>query len=484
MIAFYSLLIVPPFSALIMLIIGGKKISGYFNILVALINFVASLFVARHFLLHGTFTAIGQYFYIDAFNSLMIVSTTFILMSTAFFSKTYMWHIVSINRINKLQLLLYHFMYQIFTLAILITLTTNNLGILWVAMEAATLATVLLVSMYRSKEALEAAWKYFILCIIGITLALFGTVLTSFSSVHALPPTDSRILWNILIKHAGHFDPTIIKIAFIFIFVGYGTKIGLVPFHNWLPDAYTEAPTPVTVLLAAVLSNISLYALIRFKILIDSTLNNNLTGILMVGFGLLSFVVGAAFLKRQYKMKRLFSYSSIEQIGLITIAFGIGGKTATYIALFYMLINALAKSAAFMVVGNVIQQTGTQVLEKVRGLIKVNPGLGSCLIIITLAVAGMPPFGIFTSKLLIMITSIDFSPVLTVVLILGSIYALSGLLSNIQPSVFGEVTTNLPSKPLCTMPIWVNIGIIFILGVYQPPILQQLLRSATELIIR
>jgi len=483
MIAFYLLLLLPLFGTLLMLIVGGSKISGYFNILIATINFIASIFVVHYFLQHGAFTAIGQQFYIDAFNLLIIVLTTFTAMTTAFFSNTYMWHNITIKRINHKQLLLYHLMYQLFTLMVLLALTTNNLGILWVAMEGATLATVLLVSMYRTKEAIEAAWKYFILCIVGIALALFGTILVYFSATNALPQADTRILWSILVQHANNFDPAIIKIAFIFILVGYGTKIGLVPLHNWLPDAYTESPAPVTVLLSGILSNVSLYALIRFKILVDHALNNNLTGNLIIGFGLLSFMVGAVFLQRQRKMKRLFSYSSIEHMGLIAIAFGLGEQTAIFIGLFYILMHSLAKSAAFMIVGNIIQQTGTQTLEKISGLIKSQPKLGWGLIIATLAIAAIPPFGIFTSELMLFIAGVNFSPFLAIILIIGLIMALAGLLRNIQPVVYGE-PTNITRTSICITPAFLHLGLVLILGVYIPPTLQQLLQKAVELLTK
>lgn len=484
MTALYLLLLIPFLSALLMLLVGGAKIAGYINVMVTAVNFVMSLFVAYYFLQYGSFVVMGQYFYIDAFNLLVIVLATFTAMTTAFFSNTYMWYNVTINQLSRNQLRLYHAMYQLFIFASLVVLTTNNLGILWVAIEGATLATVLLVGMYRTKEAVEAAWKYFILCIVGVALTLFGTVLIYFSSISVLPQIDTRLLWNVLVEHASTFDPNIIKIAFIFIMVGYGTKIGFVPLHNWLPDAYTECPAPVTVLLSGVLSNVSLYALIRFKILVDHALNNNLTGNLLIGFGLLSFVVGAAFLQRQRKLKRLFSYSSIEHLGLIAIAFGIGGKTATFIGLFYMLVHSLAKSAIFIIIGGIIQQVGTQLIEKIRGLIKINSELGWSLIIATLVMAAVPPFGIFTSELLLFIASVNFSPFLAVILIFGLIYALAGLLRNIQPVVYGEPITNITKKSFLIIPAYIHLGVVLILGLYIPPVLQQLLHAAVAVITR
>lgn len=481
MIAFYLLLLMPLFGSLLMLFIGKLKISGICNIAINTANFIISLFVVHYFLDHGPFTAIRQQFYIDAFSSLMIILTTFISMTNAIFSNTNMWHRVTTNRISQLQLLLYNVMYQLFTLIILIAITTNNLGILWVAMEGATLATVLLVGMFRTKEAIEAAWKYFILCIVGIALALFGTVLIYFSATQALHQADTRILWSMLVQHAHNFDPTIIKLAFIFILVGYGTKIGLAPLHNWLPDAYSESPAPITVLLSGLLSNVALYALIRFKILVDLTLINNLSGNLLIGFGAISLIVASVLLQRQRDLKRLYSYSSIEHIGLITIAFGIGGATATFAGLFYLLMHALAKSAIFMIVGNIIQQTNTKILEKIGGLIQTLPHLAWGLIAATLAIAAIPPFAIFTSELMLFIACVDFSPCLAGVLICTLILALSGLLRNIQPIIYGT-PTKITHVPTSNFPAFLHLGLILVFGIYIPPIFKQLLTAATKII--
>ncbi|MDR1056982.1 MAG: hydrogenase 4 subunit F [Coxiellaceae bacterium] len=485
MIAFYLLLLLPLVGSLLMLIIGGSKFSGYCNIFITIMTFVSSIFVTMFFLKHGSYTIMGQQFYIDAFNLLMIGLTTFTTMTTAFFPNTYMWNNVVISRINRSQLLLYHFMYQLFTLIALITLSTNNLGILWVSLEGATLATVLLISMYRTKEAIEAAWKYFILCIVGIGLALFGIILVYFSATQALAQNNTRMLWSILVQSAKNLDPAIIKVASIFILVGYGTKIGLAPLHNWLPDAYSESPTPVTVLLSGLLSNVAFYALIRFKLLADHALNNNFVGNLIIGFGVLSFIIGAVLIQRQHNIKRLFAYSSIEHMGLIAIAFGIGGKTAIFIGLFYILIHSIVKSATFMIAGNIVQQGGTQILEKNHGVIVNQPQLGWGLIIATLALAAVPPFSIFTSELMLLVVSMKFSPFLALVLIVGLIIALGGLLRNIPLVVYGENQKNaLVKVKTCNLPTFLHLSLALILGIYLPSTFQLLLQVATSLLTK
>ena len=481
MIAFYLTILLPLVGTLLMLGIGNLRIAGYCNIIITIAGFVASLFMAHYFFEHGAFLAIKQQFYIDAFNLLIIVLTTFVVMTTAFFSNTFMWINAATNRISTRHLRLYHVMYQLFALMMLIALAANNIGILWVAMEGATLATVLLVSLYRTKEAIEASWKYFILCIVGIALALFGTILVYFSATQELVQAKTGMLWSVLALHANHFDPTIIKIAFVFLLVGYGTKIGLVPLHNWLPDAYSESPAPVATLLSGLLSNVALYALIRFKILTDLALANHLADNLLMVFGLLSFVVAAVLLQRQHNIKRLFSYSSIEHMGLITFTFGLGGPIATFVGLFYLLVHALTKSALFTIVGNVVQQTKTNSLEKIRGLIKNQPLLAWVLLAATLIISGIPPFGIFTSELLVFITCVKFLPLIAIILVGGSILAFAGLLRNIQPVVYGEPTPMTKSK-ICLWPAILHLSLVLILGLYIPPVLQQLLQQAARLI--
>lgn len=481
MIAFYLTLLLPAVGALLMLGIGNLRIAGYCNIIITTAGFIASIFMAHYFLETGAFLAIGEQFYIDSLNLIIIVLTTFVIMTTAFFSSTFMWQNAETNRISTKHLRLYHVMYQLFALMMLTALSANNLGILWVAMEGATLATVLLVSLYRTKESIEASWKYFILCIVGIALALFGTILVYFSATEGLAQTKTGMLWSTLVLNANHFDPNVIKIAFVFLLVGYGTKIGLVPLHNWLPDAYSESPAPASTLLSGLLSNVALYALIRFKILTDLALPNHLAGNLMMVFGLLSFIVAIILLQRQSNIKRLFSYSSIEHMGLITFAFGLGGPIAAFIGLFYMLMHSLTKSAIFMILGNVVQQTKTSSLEKIRGLIKNQPLLGFGLLTATLIISGIPPFGIFTSELMLFIASVKFLPLLAIVLIAGFIMAFAGLLRNTQPVVYGEPTAMTKSK-VCMWPAILHLALVMILGVYIPPVLRELLEQAANIL--
>lgn len=471
MIALYLILILPLFGALLMSIVGKKQCAGLINIAINAAGFVCAMFLTYYFFKHGAFLTLKQQIYIDAFNLLIIILTTFVATTTSVFSNTFIWQNAQIDRINSKHLRLYHVMYQLFIFMMLVVLVANNIGIIWIAMEGATLATVLLVSLYRTKEAIEASWKYFILCIIGIALALFGTILVYFAA--------DEILWSNLIKIASKLDPAVIKIAFIFLLVGYGTKIGLAPLHNWLPDTYSQSPAPVSALLSGLLSTVSLYALIRFKIFAGLVLANNLPGNLMMIFGLLSFMVAAIMLQRQRDIKRLFAYSSIEHMGLITFIFGLGGA---YVGLFYLLMHSLVKSAIFVIIGNIVQQTKTKILETIRGLITSDAKLGWTLIIATLAIAGMPPFGIFTSELMLFITCMQFNPWLVILLFSGFIFVIYGIWRNIQPIVFGAPSELIKAKT-CLWPAWLHLLLAMVLGVYVPVVLRDLLQAAAKIIV-
>jgi hydrogenase-4 component F len=499
---FYAVLLVPLCGALLMVIGGGWRIAGIINFLISGISCIAAFLLIPDFVQRSSEMPLffwRQQLFLDSFNLLSILLTTFIAATTAFFSHHYMWHNVESGKISRTQLRLYHVMYQLFVFMMLLTLMANNIGILWVAMEGATLATVLLVSLYRSKEAVEAAWKYFILCIVGIALALFGTVLV-YAAAAPFAGQSSAILWNVLHENAAQLNAPIMKLAFVFLLVGYGTKIGLVPLHNWLPDAHSESPAPMSTLLSGLLLNVALYALVRFKILVDMALHSHLAGNLMVGFGLLSFIVAAILLHRQSNIKRLFSYSSVEHMGLMTFAFGLGGELATFAALFYMLMHSLAKSAVFMSVGNVIQLVQTQVIDKIRGILRSQPVVGWGLLLAVIALSGFPPFGIFTSELMLVIATLKLTPWLAVLVILGLVVALAGLLRNIQPVVYGDAELLAKSSEysgnagagmriqhqcfgLSMLPALIHLTLVFVFGVYIPSVLMQLLERATALIV-
>jgi hydrogenase-4 component F len=350
-------------------------------------------------------------------------------------------------------------------------------------MEAATLTTVLLVSVYRTPASLEAAWKYFILCGVGIAQALFGTVLLYMAAEKVVGVDGGALLWTNLAAVKGRLDPGIITLAFAFLFIGYGTKVGLVPMHNWLPDAHAEGPTPVSAVLSGLLLNVAVYALLRCKVLTDGALESNLAGQLMMGFGLLSVVIAAFFLSRQKDVKRMFAYSSIEHMGLITFAFGMGGPIATYAGLLHMTVHSLIKSAIFFAVGHATQKAGTQIMSDIRGLIKVSPTVGWGMMLGSLAILGMPPFGVFASEFLILTTAMREQPWATPFLLLALGVAFAAVFSRVQPMVFGETTVKPLAHPPALLPVFIHLGLGLMLGLYIPPYLDAWYRQAARLMM-
>jgi hydrogenase-4 component F len=380
------------------------------------------------------------------------------------------------------RLRLYHSMYQVFTFTMLLALTTNNLGILWVAMEAATLATVLLVSVYRTPAALEAAWKYFILCSVGIAQALFGTILLYFAAERVLGAGGGALLWTHLHAVRNQLEPTVLSLAFVFLLVGYGTKVGLVPLHNWLPDAHAEGPTPISAVLSGLLLNVALYAVVRSKVLVDGALGRGFSGGLMMGFGLLSVVVGAFFLSRQRDVKRMFAYSSIEHMGIMTFAFGMGGAVAAFAGLLHMTVHSLTKSAIFFTVGHASQATDTQDMASIRGLVQTSPAIGWGLAIGSLAILGMPPFGVFTSEFMVLTTAMHEHAWATPLLLVALGVAFASIFGKVQPMVFGETSAAPLRRGPALVPVFAHLAIVLTLGLYIPPYLVGWYRQAAALI--
>jgi hydrogenase-4 component F len=488
----HLLLITPLLGALLLALVRPPAVGGWLNLGLSGLTMVTACAVAWQFATGGAWadTLIGIALRIDAFNVSLIVLTAFVGLTTAIFSRPYMHGMRAEGRIYPGGMRVYHSMYQAFMLTMLLALTTDNLGVLWVAVEGATLATVLLVSLYRTPEAIEAAWKYFILCGVGIALALFGTVLTYFAAqhldLHVGAEPDAGLVWSHLHEHSAALDPTVMRISFVFILVGYGTKVGLVPMHQWLPDAHSEGPTPMSAVLSGLLLNVALYALIRFKMLVDGSLAAtdapHLAGALLMGFGLVSFLVAALFLHRQRDIKRLFSYSSIEHMGLMTFAFGVGGPLATFAGLLHMLAHSLAKSALFVTVGHVTHLAGTQAIDKIRGLIRTQPRIGWSLLIGVAAIAGFPPFGIFIAELLLVMATMASAPWLTAVLLLGLVIAFAGLFRHLHPMVYGVPPHGQHPVQANLVPVALHLALVLWLGLAIPALLAGWLDQATTLL--
>jgi hydrogenase-4 component F len=473
---------IPLCGGVVLAAIGERTWAPTVNVACSLLTFVAALALTAQVVGDGPQLAFGRQFFVDPFNVFLVALTAFVGLTTALFSGPYMRNELEHGRLTAGRLRLYHALYQIFIATMLIALLSNNMGILWVAMEAATLTTVLLVSLYRTPASLEAAWKYFILCGVGIAQALFGTILLYFAAEKLLGAEGGALLWTELNAVKGGLEPTVLSLAFVFLLVGYGTKVGLVPLHNWLPDAHAEGPTPVSAVLSGLLLNVALYAVVRCKVLVEGAVHTGMAKSLMMGFGLLSVLVAAFMLARQRDVKRLFAYSSIEHMGIITFAFGMGGPVANFAGLLHMTVHSLTKSAIFFAVGHAAQKTGTQLIDGIRGLVAISPTIGWGLAIATFAILGMPPFGVFASEFLILTTAMREAPWATPLLLLALGVAFAAVFSKVQPMVFGEPTgVRLPHRP-AMLPVFVHLALVLLLGLWTPPVLAEWYRQAARLI--
>jgi hydrogenase-4 component F len=466
----------------VLALFGHRRYAPELNVAFSAFTLLAAACLVARIIADGPLTDLNEQFFVDSLNVFLVALTAFVATTTALFSRPYMRIERDHGRVSAAGMRLYHSMYQMFSFAMLLVLTTNNLGVMWVAMEAATLSTVLLVALYRTHASLEAAWKYFILCGVGIAQALFGTILVYFAAEKVLGAGAGTLLWTHLDAVKDRLEPTVISIAFVFLLIGYGTKVGLVPLHNWLPDAHAEGPTPVSAVLSGLLLNVALYALVRCKIITDGALERPFASTLLMGFGLASVVVGALFLSRQRDIKRMFAYSSIEHMGLVTFAFGMGGPVASFAGLLHMTMHSLTKSAIFFAVGHAAQKAGTQVMDDIRGLVRVNPTVGWGLMLGTVAILGMPPFGVFASEFLILTTAMAHQPWATPILLLSLGIAFASIFGKVQPMVFGETTAKrLPHSP-ALIPVFTHLALVLALGLYMPPYLANWYRMAAKLI--
>src|SRR3984885_5642215 len=480
---FIVLLGTPLLGALTLGMLGGRRWAPEANVLFSLVTFFAACALTARVVAHGNLSVGHEQFFVDSFNVFLVTLTAFVGLTTSLFSRPYMRIEAEHGRVTAGQLRLYHSMYQMFIATMLIALTTNNMGLMWVAMEAATLSTVLLVTLYRTAASLEAGWKYFILCGVGIAQALFGTILLYFAAEKLLGAQGvNALLWTHLNEIKGQLEPAVLSLAFVFLLVGYGTKVGLAPLHNWLPDAHAEGPTPISAVLSGLLLNVAIYAVVRCKVLAEGSLHSRLPSKMLIGFGLLSVLLAAFFLWRQRDVKRLFAYSSIEHMGIITFAFGMGGPVATFAALLHMTVHSLTKSAIFFAAGHAAQKAGSQLMENIRGLITLSPTIGWGLMMGSLAILGMPPFGVFASEFLILTTAMREQPWAIPILLVSLGVAFAAIFGRVQPMVFGETTARRLPHPPALLPVFAHLAIVLMLGIYVPPYLADWYRAAARLI--
>jgi len=454
--------LIPAGTAALLLIVPFYRLGAAINVFAALLTLAAALalFVVR--------PATGGLLGVDDLNIVFVVINTLVGFTTSIFSAGYIAHEIEIGRLTTASLRFYHAMYQFLMAAMNLALLTNITGLMWVSVEFATLTTVLMVSLYRTREALEAAWKYFILGSVGIALALFGTILVYMAAQPVVGEGLPAMTWSVLVAHAAKFDPALLNIAFVFLMLGYGTKAGLVPLHAWLPDAHAEGPTPISAVLSGLLLNVAIYAILRFKILLAANAGAFAPGPLLMTMGLLSVLFAGFMLYRRRDIKRFFAYSSIEHMGIIAFAFGLGGPLANFAGLLHMAMHSLTKSGIFFSVGHMTRIKGSQRIADITGLTSSHPLLGWIFVASVAAIAGLPPFGVFTSEFLVVSSAFAHRPLLAVVLVVGLLVSLGALVLRVNSLAFGEPTGSVEPSRMTHLPMLLHLAIVLGAGIFLP----------------
>jgi hydrogenase-4 component F len=462
---YQAVVVIPYGAAVVLAALPGYRLGAIGNVIASLATFAAGLW-----LMLGD-RVVGGYAIVDEFNIVFIGINTLVGFTTALFSASYIGHEIETGRLSPPFLRFYHAMFQAMMGSMNLALVANNIGLMWVGLELATLITVVMVGLYRTPQAIEAAWKYFILASVGISLAFFGTILIYLAGQSVLGEGVPAMTWSLLQEAAERMDPAILDLAFIFLLIGYGTKVGLAPLHAWLPDAHAEGPTPISAVLSGLLLNVALYALLRFKMLMASQPSALDPGPIMIVMGLVSLIFAAFMLYQRRDIKRFFAYSSIEHMGLMVFAFGMGGPLANFAGLLHMAMHSLTKSSIFFAVGHVAQAKGTQRFAEIRGLSVTHPRLSVAFALAVLAIAGLPPFGVFARE-----------PWLALLPAFGLLVGFGALLLRLQDTMFGEPVGPAHRVDASSLPMVLHLLLVLAAGIYLPPALVAWFQRAAELL--
>ncbi len=446
---------------------------------------VLGLLVIQGVFFQGYVVAVNEWFHVDALAAVFLGIVVVVGFLVGLYSIGYIRNDLATNELSEDQVTNYYALLNLFLFTMLLVVTSNNIIMMWVAVEATTLGSAFLVGIYGHRSSLEAAWKYVIICTVGVAFGLYGTILVYSDAVNFLQEPKAASLWTEIVKNAQSLDPTLLKMAFIFVLIGFGTKAGIFPMHAWLPDAHSEAPSPVSAMLSAVLLNCALLVIIRFAIILNHGIGPEFTQTIFLVFGSLSVVAAALFMFVQRDIKRLLAYSSVENIGLIVLALGIGGPGGILAALLHTVNHSLVKSLMFCTSGNVLVKYHSRDLGKIKGMIQIAPFTSVLIMIGALALVGSPPFNIFISKFSIFTAGIATGYIwlmLLILLFLAIVFA--AFMRFISSSVFGEMPQDIQKgevKWTMLAPIFVLVILIFMLGFYLPPQYTLLLNQATQI---
>lgn len=479
--AIIFIILAPLLAAILSLFVRrNSSLLEVFTITAAAIELAAGLVIA-YSVYHNEAYTFTSFFSVDALGTILVMIISVVGFASSWYSISYMREEVEKQIIGFSRVKQYYILLNIFLLAMLLAVVTTSPIIMWVSIEGTTLSTALLVSFYSKPSTIEAAWKYLILNSVGLLLGFFGTLLF-FSPTLSAVDHHGIIHWQTILSNASSFNPFVAKTAFIFILIGYGTKMGLVPMHTWLPDAHSNAPVPISSLLSGVLLSVAFYAILHFKVIVDGAVGPDFSQTLLIIFGLASVLVASFSILVQKNYKRLFAYSSIEHMGIMALGFGFGGIGA-FAAILHMIYHALAKPVLFFSAGNIFLKYRSTEIDNVRGALSVLPVTSILLLIGFLTITGVPPFGIFITKLYLLTAGIKQHPVVTAIVLFSFALVFAGFLRHVISMIFGKSEESISKGELNSgtiLPSIVLVSILIILSFYLPSSIKLLIETAAS----
>ncbi len=484
-----ALILTPIISGLLVTFLKRKKIIEVVTVFSSFLILIVGLILVNSILKYKTISLFDGVFYIDSLSAIIIITISLVGFLSSLYSVNYMGRQYEKLIIDEKKLVRYYQGFNMFLFTMLLVPISNNMGIMWIAIEATTLVSVLLIMLYVKQSSIEASWKYLLIATVGLSLALFGTIFFYYVNTidDPLGGDAASMNWTNLVENASGFDPNLVKLAFIFIIVGFGTKAGLAPMHTWLPDAHSEAPSPISALLSGVLLNCAFYGILRFHIITSNSTGSHFSNTLLIILGIVSIGIAAASIYFQKDLKRMLAFSSVEHMGIISIAIGFGSVIGIFGALLHIINHAVVKSLLFFASGSISQKYGTKLILNTSGIIQTMPITGFAFLIGGLAIIGMPPFNIFMSEFLILSSGFEsenFIPSMLVILFLIIIFA--GFGKHLLRMVFGSPIQTMKKEDLgilSIIPMLVLVSIIFVMGVYVPEPLQTLIEDSSQIIL-
>jgi hydrogenase-4 component F len=423
----------------------------------------------------------------DALSAWMLLLVPTVSLSSAIYAMRYFRRDLADAVVTPRRFREFYVLTPLFAAAMALVALANNLGVMWIAVEGMAISSVLLVALYNRKTSLEAAWKYVMLGGLGLVLALFGTIFTYAAAIGKTGSEMPSFNWSQLMTLAPQLDHRMMTLAFIFVFVGFGTKAGLAPMHTWLPDAHSEAPSPTSAMLSGVSLKIAIYALLRFYILTTACLGSGLSRDLLLGFGLFSMLLAGPFILLQKNLKRMLAYSSLEHVGLICVGVGMNAPLTIFGALLHMGYHALTKPVLFFAAGNIHQQFHTLDFRRIgSGLARSMPLTALFLALAAIAVCGMPPFGLFISELTVIFGGFTSHHAWVCIIILASlIFVFCGVLSKISGLLLGADQGDRPREKFSFgdfAAMSLPLGVLLLFTFWLPASLRQLMEQAAGII--